>query len=442
MNEQSATSPTRVEISAATTRHRWYVLGLLIVCYGIYNLDKSVISVLIEPLKHSFGMTDTQVGLLTGAASSVPFAIACVPVGVLADRRSRKVLLVVMIAIWSLVTGSAGLASSIPALFLARIGVGAAEAGYTPTAMSLLTDYFPPRLRATALGAFGLGAPLGLFMGMGLGGIVAAHYGWRAAFFIAGLPGLLIAMLLALTVAEPARVAHVDYVGQEKAERGFSAALTAVFRDRALFHVIAGMVLSIMPAAGFAVWLPSFFVRVHGLDLRQAGFASALIFGIFGSAGATLCGILADRVGRDAAHRRLLVPIVGILTAVPVGIIGLLIVPSTMLAILALAPMAFLLQSMVGTGYGLCSSLAPQRVRGTVLSLLLVAINLVSYAVGAQVVGAVSDLTSHAYAAGSISLGLAANFVFALWGAAHFQRARIVLRRSAQDREAQLIGGR
>ena len=419
-------APATVGGPSSAEAYAWYVLVMLVACYGVYNLDKSVISVVLEPIRTEFRMTDTQLGLLTGLATTLPFALTCIPVGLLADRVRRQGLLVVLIVVWSLMTGVAGLAQGMLLLFVARMGVGAAEAGFTPISLSMLTDYFPRRFRATALGAFGLGAPLGILFGLGVGGYVVAAWGWRAAFFIAGAPGLLLAGVLALTVREPVRVSDTDLVAIEVAP-SFLSVLRQIIADRALLHIIFGMLLCLAPIAALAIWLPSFLARSYALTMRSAGPMSALIFGVFGSFGATICSIAADRVGAQREARKLLVPIYGTIIGILCGLLGVLAAPSPGWALATLGPCAFFAQSITGAGYGMVATLSPTQMRTSILAVVLVAINLLSYGLGAQLVGLVSDQFAALNPTRSLAYGLATTFVFSAWGLLHLRQSMRLL---------------
>ena len=280
--QRSIGSPLKVQpdrASEGAVAQRWYLLALLVLGYAVYNLDKNVTSVLIEPIKHEFRLSDTTLSLLTGLAMTVPFAISCVPVGMLADRFNRRGLLAALVLGWSAMTGFAGFSSNAAMLFVSRSSVGALEAGYSPVVMSMLTDSFPRRLRPTAMGIFGRGAPGGLFLGMSIGGYAAAAYGWRYAFFAAGLPGAAVALLIATTIREPLR-GRYDPAGAAPGQRPtIAAALANLFLDRALFHVAIGMSLCVVLPAAMAIWTPSFLMRVHGFPLRQAGLYSAFLLG-------------------------------------------------------------------------------------------------------------------------------------------------------------------
>jgi MFS family permease len=403
----------------------WYALLVMILSYVVYTLDKAVLGVLIEPIKREFSLSDSELSLLSGLATTVPFALACIPLGMLADRVRRTWLLAALLAGWSAVTGLAGLATSVTALVAVRVLVGALEAGFTPTAMSILGDSFPQRQRATATGAFSLGAPMGVFLALAAGGWVAAEHGWRAAFFLAGAPGVILAIIIALTVAEPRRARYDGaHTAVEKAPAPrIGAVLSNMWRNRMLFHITIGMTCAATLLAVLSTWTPSLLIRVYGLNLRQAGLAAALLVGVCGSLGAASGGFLADRVARGASWRRLWVPVLGSLCAVGCVATLLLVMPPIKWAYALLGGTAYFAQFFFGTGYAAALEGAPARMRGATVSVLLVLFNVVAYGLGTLIVGVVSDLARAHAGTNSIAWGIGTAAVVSLWGAGHFARA-------------------
>lgn len=182
----------------AQDRYRWYALGILAIGYVCHSIDRQVISVVTELIKVEFQVTDSAMGFIGGFAYTTSFALACLPFGWLVDRVRRKNLFSLILAIWSGLTLLCGFAGSFMSLLLMRMGVGVAEAGAQPICLSLISDYFPPKKRSTAIGLFYLSAAVGIAISFLIGGIIAANYGWRSAFFIAGLPGIVMAIVVLL----------------------------------------------------------------------------------------------------------------------------------------------------------------------------------------------------------------------------------------------------
>lgn len=184
-------SPHPLATPAQPSPSRWLALGIITLIYSCHFLDRAVVSLVAEPLRKAFALTDSQLGLLTGLAFGVTFALAGLPMGWLADRVNRRKMLGWVVLLWSSATTAAGFANSFAALLLCRMGVGAAESGGAPTAMSLISDYFPPQERVTAMGIYYLGNTIGGLMCIGIAAYVVEHHGWRAAFYVAGIPGVL-----------------------------------------------------------------------------------------------------------------------------------------------------------------------------------------------------------------------------------------------------------
>jgi len=182
-----------------------YVLGVLFVVYIFNFIDRQILAILLQPIKEDLKISDTALGFLTGFAFAVFYTFSGLPLARLADRWVRRSLIAISIAVWSIMTAASGLARGFTELALARIGVGIGEAGATPPAHSLLSDYFPPEKRATVLALYACGVPVGVGLGYWLGGWINDAFGWRVAFFVVGLPGLALALLVRLTVREPVR---------------------------------------------------------------------------------------------------------------------------------------------------------------------------------------------------------------------------------------------
>jgi MFS family permease len=411
--------------------YRWYVLAVLAMSYAVYNLDRNVISVLIEPIKAEFGFNDGQLGLLTGFATTLPFALVCVPFGLLADRFNRKRLLIALIIGWSAMTGTSGIASSASLLFASRFGIGAFEAGFTPVSLSILTDTFPRNLRSTAMGVFSFGAPVGIFLGMAIGSLVASAYGWRSAFFAAGLPGLLLGLLIAATFVEARRGRYDAPPGDCAGAAPLNKVFANLWRDPALFNLSVAMMCCAVFLSAVGVWTPSFLIRVYGLPIHHAGLAAAIVSGVCGASGAVAGGTIADRIGRHEEWRRLQVCTFGTCATI-VCALGALLVADRLEMVLALLGLAtFFGYFYLGIGYSIASALAPLAMRATTVSLLLVVFNVISYGLGTAVVGVLSDAMSSWVGVRAIGFGMASTTVFSLLGVVHFRRTQTILRERA-----------
>ncbi|HEU4619672.1 MAG TPA: MFS transporter, partial [Gammaproteobacteria bacterium] len=290
----------RAEPSAARRR---YVLGLLVAVGLAAWIDRNVLSVLLESIKADLGFSDTELGLLGGTAFGLFYAGVGLPVALLGDRGNRRSLIALALGLWSVMTALCGLASGFAALFLARVGVGVGEAGGTPPSHSLISDLFPPERRASALGIFSLYIPLGFLIGYAGGGWLDERVGWRLAFVIVGLPGVLLALLVRLTVREPRRGAR-EGLADTAAPAPLLSSLRVFSRRASLRHLPLGGALYGIGAFASAVWLPSYFARAFGAGSAEAGAWIALAYGAGGVAGVLAGGWLADRLVRRSGDAR------------------------------------------------------------------------------------------------------------------------------------------
>ncbi|MBE7217903.1 MAG: MFS transporter, partial [Caulobacteraceae bacterium] len=285
-----------------------WAMGLLLLLYTSNFIDRQVLTVLQQPIKEELKLTDGQLGLLQGFAFAIFYSILGIPIARLAERRSRKTIIAVSVLVWSAMTALCGTAANFATLFLFRVGVGVGEAGSSPPAHSMIADYYPPRKRATALSVYSLGIPLGSLLGAVLGGLVAQRYGWRSAFFVVGLPGVVLAILAQFTLREPPRghsetveAAERDPAGDALQDVGAQApSLGAVLRrllsKRSFLHLAAGATLASFAGYGVNAFAAPYYIRTFGLSLAQVG----LLFGVIAGVGAGV-GVLAGGAISDAA---------------------------------------------------------------------------------------------------------------------------------------------
>ena len=374
--------------------YRWYALALLTLVYICHFVDRTVVQAILEPLKHEFHLTDTQLGFYSGLAHSLTYAVAGIPMGMLVDRVHRRNLLSALVVFWSGLTAVSGMAQSYLFLVLARLGVGAAEAGGTPAAMSILSDLFPVRQRSTAMGIYLLGVPLGIVTGYLMGGYVAAHFGWRTVFFVAGVPGVILGLLMFFTIREPLR--EGSGAPSSKPSNGspsLLATLRVMGRRPALLLVTAGMVSLNFASGTVLAWMAPFLMRLHGFSLAEAGLAIALGYGAAGAAGTVFGGVLADRLGaRDVRWIPGLNAIMALL--ILASSVALLLAQENLWVLVFLAIFGITVSMAYGPGYGLFQSLVGAEMRGTATAILFILIAVISAGLGPQFTGFFSDLWS------------------------------------------------
>lgn len=278
-----------------------YVLGLLVLAYISSYMDRIALGIFGEAIKAELGISDTQLGILTGLVFVIFYSILGLPIGRLADRYSRKKLLAACLTLWSCMTAFSGLASNFWQLMLARIGVGVGEAGLNPSTHSLLSDLYPPNKRAGAFAIYGAGPPLGVIAGALIGGWVANEMGWRAGMIAIALPGIALGLLFLFTVREPVRD-RTGTTGPADDVPSLRNAVGVFLQDPLFLYVTAGMAMAAIGLYSISTFTVPYLVRVHQLNLFQASSLFGMAYGIAGAVGAWGGGWLTDWTGtRD--HR-------------------------------------------------------------------------------------------------------------------------------------------
>lgn len=400
--------------------YNWYVLVVFTVIFLLASVDRSLISVVMEPIRREFYLTDAQLGFLAGLAFGIPYALASLPFGLLIDRVNRRWFLASMLALWSALTGLCGLAQNYMQLLGLRMLVGVAEAGF-PAAQSMISDYFSARRRPMALGVFMSGGSVAFILSFALGGWVADTYGWRAVFFAAGPPGIFVALLFFLTVREPERGRMDGAVRQPDARApSFWQAVRFLMASPAFRHLFMGYALVAATTASFWSWIGSLLIRIHGLDVREAGMYIAFGAGVFGFVGALLGAAITARLARKGLRSVMtFIAAMSILLS-PFGIAMAL--ASSFTAVVACMVVTSILKSCyTGPAQGIILSLAKTRMRGVAASLVNVAGTLLGFGVGPLLAGSISYLLG---GGNSIRYGLAALFLMNIWAGLHFWLAR------------------
>jgi predicted MFS family arabinose efflux permease len=395
-----------------------YVLAVLLLAYMLNSFDRSILAQLLVPIGREFNASDTQLGLLSGLAFGLFYSTLAIPVAALADRWSRRNVLLLSMGLWTLMTSLCGLASSFLLLLLARTGVAIGQSGNNPASHSLLASYFPPQRRASALGIVALGAPAGALLAGLFGGWGSEALGWRHTIIVAGLPGLVLVPLMLFTVREPPLPPVTPTTPAPPLRQTF-ATLWSLTAFRHLCIASALHSLSMYAASSFN---PSFLSRSHGWDGGQIGQLTALA-GIAGLAGALFGGLVTDRLGtrRGEARWQLWVPAVATLAVAPVQVVAYLGSGSLMVAALLASSMLSLV--FFGPSYATAQALATPRTRAVAASLLLFSKALIGMGLGPLLVGTASDLLAPLAQEHSLRLGLLLVPAFNVWAALHFFHA-------------------
>lgn len=387
--------------------YRWYVVVMLLVVHVFGHVDRQVMNVLVEPIKHEFGLSDTVMGLMTGAAFALFYAVLALPLALWADRRKRRNLIAVAITLWSAMTVLCGMAATAFQLILARIGVAVGEAGSNPASHSMVSDIFPPARRATPMAVMAMGPNLGILLGFTAGGLLSAAYDWRMAFIVVGLPGILVGLVVLLTIREPTR-GHADgatgaaAIGAREGVREVFAAIRA---RRSLLFIIAGFSFSAFFGYGSIAWLTAFFERSYGLSRGHIGPMIGLVVGIAGSMGTFSGGVLADRLGKRDVRWRLWIISIVALAAAPFGLAAFLVYDWTATLLLIAVP-ATVSVFHAGPSFALLQGLVDVRIRALAAGFLLFTLNVFGGALGPFYVGVISDLLEPRYGVESLRYAL------------------------------------
>jgi predicted MFS family arabinose efflux permease len=412
-------SPSAVSVAAAAEdlgiARRWYVLLVLTLVYSLSIADRFVMSTLIEPIKADLKLSDSAIAFLTGTSLAFFYVTAGLPLAYLADRTNRRTMVALALGAWSVMTSCCGIAQNYLQLLLARVGVGVGEAGGTPPSTSLLSDYFPWRRRAFALSVYSIGASVGSMLGTSAG-YVSDAWGWRAAFLVLGLPGVLVALLIAATIREPER-------GRLDAAQAVSASLAQTLRfigrQPALLHALAAATVYTLWSWGLMWWTPSYLVRSHHMTVGGAGGALSLMHGIGGTAVLVLTTVV---MGRFAKHDARWVPWY-MAASILIGTIPSVIAYAAASRGLALSmlwifiPLSY---APFGPTFALMQNLVPASMRAQTVAIMLFTSNIANLVVAPQAVGLASDLMAPSYGAESLRHALVPLAFVGFWAAWHY----------------------
>jgi predicted MFS family arabinose efflux permease len=375
---------------AESTRYRWTVLVMLTLVYTFNFIDRQILVILQEPIKADLGLSDAQLGLLTGFSFALVYVTAGIPIAWLADRANRRNIVAASLAFWSLMTAMSGLVQNYGQLLVARLGVGVGEAGGTPPAHSMISDYFPPSSRGTALSFYSMGIYIGVLFGFAAGGWIAENFGWRNAFFVIGIPGILYAFAVLWVVKEPKR-GHFDPAGAgAPAQSSLSETMAGLRRRPTFWYLSVGCAFSAFVSYGNGNFMPSFLMRNHGLSLTEVGVILGLISGLSGATGTFLGGYMADRLATRDMRWYLWIPILGGLSAM-IPAYYTLLGENTTFIVAAMIPSQILSALYLGPCIATCHNLVSPGMRAMASAILYFVLNLIGLGLGPLTVGILSD---------------------------------------------------
>ncbi len=366
-----------------------YVLAVLFLVYVFNFIDRQILGILLDDIKADLQVSDTAMGFLVGFAFVVFYTFAGIPIARLADRSSRRTIIALGLALWSAMTAASGLAQNYLQLALARIGVGVGEAAGSPPAHSLLSDYFPPQKRATALAIYSTGVYIGSMIAFMAGGYIKEALSWRAAFFMVGVPGLLLALLVRFTIAEPKR--GISEPGQANASQPpLGEVLRYLLGCRSFLLLVLASSVQSLSGYSVLVWGPAYLGRVHHLSGVEIGTLLGLAIGVAGCLGGYLGGRWSDQLGSSDVRWYLRLPAMQSLLGVPF-VIGFTLLDNTTAALICFIPFYFVGAMYVGPMLSMTQGLVQLRMRATASAILLFVLNMVGLGVGPILVGAMND---------------------------------------------------
>ncbi|MFK7983630.1 MAG: spinster family MFS transporter [Saprospiraceae bacterium] len=406
--------------------YKKYVLYVLTGVYIFNFIDRQILVILQESIKADLGLSDTQLGLLTGLAFALFYVTLGIPIARLADKTNRKKIIAVSLAIWSAMTVVSGRAMNFTQLLLARVGVGIGEAGASPAAHSMISDYFPANKRATALAVYSMGIYIGILLGYLFGGWLDEFFGWRTALMVLGLPGILYAVFFYFTVKEPPR-GYADNLSTSDAANYSLGQVFGLLMSRKAFLCLAlGAGIHCFSVYGVGNWLPSFLARLHGMERGEIGTWLAIGSGGGGALGVWLGGYLTDKYGKEDRRMYLIIPTLAIVVSIPLlaimlttankyVVVGGNIVVKTLWSFY-LAPCIAMAHGMVGL-----------RMRALASAVFYLFLNLIGLGLGPLFIGMASDYLTPEYGQEGLRFALMMGIGMSMIAAFLFWRASTYL---------------
>lgn len=372
------------------TRVRLTIYVLLVV-YVLNFLDRQIVAILAQPIADDLGLSDTQIGLMTGLAFALFYTGLGIPIARLADRQTTNRIWVISgcLAVWSAMTALCGAAQNFAQIFLARIGVGIGEAGGTPPSHSLIAEIVPPAKRASALSLYQLGPPIGGLIGMMLGGVLADAIGWRLTFVVVGLPGILLALVVVMLLRDP-RTGNALAAKAQAPAVGFGESFGHILASRANRRVLTACAFAAVANFGMLIWGPIYLQRSFGLSASDTGIWFGLVNGVASALGVWLGGQFGDRLIQRGKQHLLTVPALALTLAAPLLVLGLL-APHWQWALVLFFPALLLLWLNIGPCYSAVQGLVPSTSRATASAAILLMQNLFGLGIGVTAIGWLSD---------------------------------------------------
>ena len=393
-----------------SSNYKAYVLLILTGVYTFNFVDRQLLVILQESIKAELGVSDTQLGLLTGLAFALFYVTLGIPIARLADKGNRRNIVAISLALWSAMTALSGFVANYWQLLLARVGVGVGEAGGSPPSHSIISDYFPPERRATALSIYSTGIYFGILVGYVAGGWLGEHFGWRMAFLIMGIPGIFYALLLLLTVKEPKKGMSDPSVLIEKNEASFFEVVGVLMSKKTFVLLALACGMHTFGTYGVGNFYAPFLARVHSMGIAEIGLWLGLGSGTAGMLGTFLGGYLADLMGARDIRWYLWIPVIaGVLTIGPALIAYFSV--NTLIALIAYIITAMLTAFYLAPCLAVTHNLVDAKKRALASAILFLVLNAIGLGLGPVVTGALSDFFTPAFGVESLRYAFCASLV-------------------------------
>jgi len=370
---------------------RYYAVGLLTVVYTFNFIDRQLLAILQESIKADLELMDWQLGLLTGFAFALFYVTAGIPIARWADNGNRRNIVALAVGVWSFMTAISGLVQSYTQLLLARIGVGVGEAGGSPPAHSIISDIFPPESRASALSFYSMGVNFGILFGFLAGGWLNEIFGWRVAFLVVGVPGVLVAFIVRFTLREPIRGISENRVQTQEAAVPFGKVVSLLWSRRSFRHMALGSAINAFAGYSCANWNASVMIRSHGMTTGELGVWLAGIMGLGGAIGVFFGGVLAERLARKDKAWYMRVPALAGLISVPF-MVATYSAEGAYTALLLFVVPGMMFSVYLGNTLAMTHGLVGLRMRALASAILFLILNIIGLGLGPWATGYLSDL--------------------------------------------------
>ncbi len=416
-----------------TTSYRYYALGVLTFVYIFNFIDRQILVILQESIKADLGLSDTQLGLLSGISFAIFYVTCGIPIARWADKGNRRNIISLAIGTWSLMTALSGAAQNFSQLLMARIGVAVGEAGGSPPAHSMISDMFAEKERATALSIYSMGINFGILIGFVIGGYVNDWFGWRWVYVVIGLPGVLMALIVRFTLKEPPRGYAENKVGQVAEAPPLKEVFQLLWSRRSFRHLSIAAGLHAFVGYGVGQWIASFFIRSYDLSSTgEIGFWLGIISGTAGALGTFMGGYLTDKYGREDRRWYVWIPAASTIAAIPFSLCVYLLDNYSLVLMIYTVPV-FLGAMYLGPTLAMTHGIVSLRMRALASAILFFVLNLIGLGLGPLFTGWLSDTLAPTYGSESLRYALVSVVLVYIWCGFHYLMAAKTIRHDLEN---------